>query len=69
VLKRFKLIGGVALLVAGVLGVILPIIPGTPLLLAAVAILGTDHPTIRPFIAGIRRLQRSKRGEQEKLDQ
>ena len=40
---------GYALLVVGVAGVLLPIIPGTPFLIAAVAVLGSDHPVIRPW--------------------
>ena len=40
---------GYTLLVAGVAGVLLPIIPGTPFLIAAVAVLGSDHPVIRPW--------------------
>lgn len=40
---------GYVLLVAGVAGVLLPIIPGTPFLIAAVAVLGSDHPVIRPW--------------------
>jgi uncharacterized membrane protein YbaN (DUF454 family) len=35
--------------VAGVAGVLLPIVPGTPFLIAAVAVLGSDHPVIRPW--------------------
>jgi uncharacterized membrane protein YbaN (DUF454 family) len=40
---------GYALLVVGIAGVLLPIIPGTPFLIAAVAVLGADHPVIRPW--------------------
>jgi uncharacterized membrane protein YbaN (DUF454 family) len=40
---------GYALLVAGVAGVLLPIVPGTPFLIAAVAVLGSEHPVIRPW--------------------
>lgn len=40
---------GYALLVAGIAGVLLPIIPGTPFLIAAVAVLGSEHPVIRPW--------------------
>ena len=40
---------GYGLLVIGVAGVLLPIMPGTPFLIAAVAMLGSDHPVIRPW--------------------
>jgi hypothetical protein len=40
---------GYGLLVVGVAGVLLPIIPGSPFLIAAVALLGADHPVIRPW--------------------
>jgi uncharacterized protein YqgC (DUF456 family) len=38
---------GIALLVAGILGCLLPIIPGIPLLAAGVAVLGGNHPIVR----------------------
>jgi uncharacterized membrane protein YbaN (DUF454 family) len=47
---------GYALLVAGVAGVLLPIVPGTPFLIAAIALLGSDHPVIRPWKERIDRL-------------
>jgi hypothetical protein len=40
-------IAGMSLLIAGVLGCLLPIIPGIPLLLAGVATLGADHPVVK----------------------
>jgi uncharacterized membrane protein YbaN (DUF454 family) len=46
---------GYALLAAGVAGVLLPLIPGTPFLIAAVAVLGSDHPVIRPWKERINR--------------
>ena len=47
--KYVKLFSGIGLLILGVLGLILPIMPGIPFLIAGVAILGTEHPLIRPF--------------------
>jgi uncharacterized membrane protein YbaN (DUF454 family) len=52
--KTARLILGVTLLAAGVLGMILPIIPGIPLLLAGVALLGTNHPWVRPLMVRFR---------------
>jgi hypothetical protein len=48
-IKHLRLISGIVLLVCGLLGLILPIIPGIPLLIAGAALLGFDHPLIRPF--------------------
>ena len=48
-MKHLRVIGGVVLLICGLLGLVLPIIPGIPLLLAGAALLGFDHPLIRPF--------------------
>jgi uncharacterized membrane protein YbaN (DUF454 family) len=47
---------GYVLLVAGVVGVLIPIIPGTPFLIAAVAVLGSKHPVIRPWKERVDRL-------------
>ena len=46
---------GFALLIAGLLGLVLPIIPGAPLLIAGVAVLGSDHPRIQPWITRLDR--------------
>ncbi|HEX8183957.1 MAG TPA: hypothetical protein VF747_04380 [Blastocatellia bacterium] len=47
--RYLKIAAGLALLIAGVAGLVLPIIPGLPLLVAGAAILGPRHPVIRPF--------------------
>ncbi len=44
-----KQAAGYGLLLLGVSGFLLPFIPSFPFLLAAVAILGTDHRLIRPW--------------------
>jgi len=54
------------LIVVGLLGLVLPVIPGVPLLLAGVAVLGQDHPLVRPALAWLRRQRaawRRPRGE------
>ena len=53
-MTRLREATGFALLIAGLLGVLLPIIPGVPLLLAGVAILGSNHPRVQPWIKRIK---------------
>jgi uncharacterized membrane protein YbaN (DUF454 family) len=48
------------LIVLGLLGMLMPVLPGIPFLLAGVALLGSSHPWVRPFIARLR-LWRRKR--------
>jgi uncharacterized membrane protein YbaN (DUF454 family) len=43
-----------------VLGVILPLVPGVPFLILGVAMVGADHPTVRPFLKHIDRFKRRK---------
>jgi hypothetical protein len=38
----------------GVVGVLVPILPGLPLLLAGLALVGPDHPWARPLAARLR---------------
>ena len=38
----------IALILGGVAGIVLPIIPGIPMIAAGAAMLGRDHPLIRP---------------------
>lgn len=42
--------GGAVLLAIGALGMLFPIIPGVPLILAGVALLGPNHPLLRRLI-------------------
>ena len=50
-----RTIAGLILIVAGVLGLILPVVPGIPLLLAGFAILGTEHPVRVAVMRWLRR--------------
>jgi uncharacterized membrane protein YbaN (DUF454 family) len=45
-----RTIAGVTLITIGMIGILLPIIPGIPLLLAGVATMGRDHPWLRPVM-------------------
>jgi hypothetical protein len=69
--RHLKVVGGCALIFLGLLGMVLPIIPGIPILVAGVAILGTDHPIIRPFARRFEQLRQKytnskSKGEDEK---
>jgi hypothetical protein len=46
---------GTALVGVGIVGVLLPVVPGFPFLLAAVAVLGPDHRLTRPVVEVLRR--------------
>jgi uncharacterized protein YqgC (DUF456 family) len=52
--RYLSVAAGVALLVIGVAGLVLPIIPGVALLVAGAALLGPRHPIIRPFSVRLR---------------
>jgi uncharacterized membrane protein YbaN (DUF454 family) len=56
-MRLVRSVGGVLLLVAGLLGLVFPVIPGIPLLLAGVAVLGRDHPLVRPALNWLGRLR------------
>ena len=42
-----RTVAGIALLVAGAIGLLLPVVPGVPLLMAGVAVLGREHAIVR----------------------
>jgi uncharacterized protein YqgC (DUF456 family) len=48
-------VAGISLLVAGVIGTVLPVIPGIPLFIAGVAVLGPEHRLVRPITGWLRR--------------
>ena len=64
--RQLKVIGGCTLIFLGLLGMILPIIPGIPILVAGVAILGTDHPIVRPFARRFEQLRQKYTNSQSK---
>ncbi|MGZ8520117.1 MAG: hypothetical protein ACXW6K_19035 [Candidatus Binatia bacterium] len=45
--QKVKVILGIALCVIGTAGTLVPVIPGVPMILAGVALMGTDHPLVR----------------------
>jgi uncharacterized membrane protein YbaN (DUF454 family) len=55
--RQVRAIGGILLLGLGLLGLVIPVIPGVPLLLAGVALIGKDHPLVRPVVGKLRQLR------------
>ena len=60
-MARLRSIGGVLLVVMGLLGLVFPVIPGVPLLLAGAAVLGPQHPLVRPVVGWCRHIRRGWR--------
>lgn len=60
-MTRLREATGFAFLIAGLFGMLLPLIPGVPLLLAGVAILGTNHPRVQSWIKRIAQWRSSLR--------
>ncbi|MBA2703656.1 MAG: DUF454 family protein [Blastocatellia bacterium] len=50
---------GFLMIALGLIGLVLPIMPTIPFLLAGVALLGRDHPVVRPFIERLDRWRKS----------
>ena len=53
-LRLVKLIGGTALVVLGILGLLLPILPGWIFLIPGLAVLSTATPKVRRKLAPVR---------------
>ena len=53
--RSIRTVVGVVLVVVGAAGLVLPIVPGIPITIAGLALLGTEHPV---RVAITRRLQR-----------
>ena len=56
-MRRLRQAAGVALLVSGTFGLLLPVSPGIPLLAAGMAVLGPEHPRLQTWIARLRQWQ------------
>jgi uncharacterized membrane protein YbaN (DUF454 family) len=50
---RLRDMMGLFLLGVGVIGCLIPVIPGVPFLLGAAAVLGPSHPRIQPWVKRI----------------
>jgi hypothetical protein len=61
-LRQLQTVAGFALIIAGLIGMVLPIIPGIPMLIAGAALLGSEHPLVRPFA---RRFERWRKRDKD----
>jgi uncharacterized membrane protein YbaN (DUF454 family) len=52
--RTIRVIAGVLLIGLGLVGMLVPVLPGIPLLLAGMALLGSNHPWVRPCMARLR---------------
>ena len=59
--RTIRTVAGLMLIGVGLIGLLVPVIPGIPLLIAGVALVGTNHPWIRPVIARLRAWRREWR--------
>ena len=57
-----RVVAGFVLVVVGVLGLVLPVLPGIPLLIAGIALLGPGHWLVRPLAERIERWRAAARG-------
>jgi len=55
--RLFRTSAGLALIAIGVLGLLLPVMPGIPFLVAGLAVLGTEHPVRARIVRWLRRLR------------
>ena len=60
---RLRVLAGMILLVAGLLGTLLPAVPGLPLVVAGTALLGPDHPWSRAVTDRLRQWRARLRKE------
>lgn len=66
IVARVRSVGGILLVVVGLLGLVVPIIPGIPLMMAGVAVLGRNHPLVRPALGWLRRQREAWRKSRRK---
>jgi len=59
----FQRIAAYSCLVFGVAGIVLPVLPGIPLLFVGLKLLGPDHPITRPVLKFVRKFKRKNSSE------
>ena len=56
--RKIRVVTGLTLIGLGLLGMLVPVVPGIPLLIAGVALVGTNHPWVRPLMVRLRAWRR-----------
>lgn len=56
--RTIRTVTGLTFIGLGLIGMVIPVIPGIPLLIAGVALVGANHPWIRPVMARFRAWRR-----------
>jgi len=53
--KQLRVIAGFVLLAGGLVGLVVPFIPGVLLIMAGIALVGANHPWLQPAVNRVRR--------------
>jgi len=59
--ERLRTVGGYSLIVIGIIGLFIPIMPTVPFLLGAAFMLGWEHKAIKPWIGYLEKMKVAKR--------
>lgn len=62
VFQKVKVVLGIALCVVGIAGTVVPVIPGMPIILAGVALMGANHPLVMKTKAQFKRWKAGRFG-------
>jgi len=65
VLQKLRVVLGIALCFVGIAGTVVPVIPGVPIILAGVALMGADHPLVMKAKAKFKRWEAGRRSPAE----
>ena len=52
--STLKIMSGLTLIGLGLIGILLPFMPGLPLVIGGIALVGIDHPWVRPVLERVR---------------
>lgn len=63
---KVRTVTGLTLIALGVIGILLPIIPGVPLFIVGVALVGANHPWVRPIRVRLRAWRRKLRWKESR---